>query len=129
MKEQDLIWFRLPPPPTAVPEPPEAPPRPVVTVEIDGAAVEVPQGATLLDACRAAGKDIPTLCYLETLTPVNACRVCVVEVEGARVLACLRDSKCPRFTPVSSLRGCSRSVTSRGSMGCRGWDADARLSP
>ncbi len=87
MKEQDLIWFRLPPPPVAVPSAPPAPARRTVTVEIDGAAVAVPQGATLLDACRAAGKDIPTLCYLETLTPVNACRVCVVEVEGARVLA------------------------------------------
>jgi predicted molibdopterin-dependent oxidoreductase YjgC len=40
----------------------------------------------LLEACRAIGKDQPTLCYLETLTPVNACRVCVVEVEGSRTL-------------------------------------------
>ena len=47
----------------------------------------MPEGSTLLDACRAAGTDVPTLCYLETLTPVNVCRVCVVEVEGARVLA------------------------------------------
>ena len=49
---------------------------------IDGEAVQVAAGATILDACRAAGKDIPTLCYLETLTPINACRVCVVEVGG-----------------------------------------------
>ncbi|MGE0813567.1 MAG: 2Fe-2S iron-sulfur cluster-binding protein [Vicinamibacterales bacterium] len=60
---------------------------PTVAVTVDGAAVEVPEGSTLLDACRAAGKDVPTLCYLETLTPVNVCRVCVVELEGARVLA------------------------------------------
>ena len=43
-------------------------------LKVDGAAVTVPQGSTLLDACRAAGVEVPTLCYLETLTPVNACR-------------------------------------------------------
>ncbi len=81
------IWFRLPPRSTVVPEPPEDATRPQVELMIDGEAVHVQQGATLLDACRSVGKDVPTLCYLETLTPVNACRLCVVEVEGARVLA------------------------------------------
>lgn len=63
-----------------------------VDVGIDGATVSVSEGATLLDACRKQGIDTPTLCYLETLTPVNACRVCVVELEGSRVLvpACSR---------------------------------------
>ena len=63
-----------------------------VTIEIDGVASTVPDGSTILDACRAAGVDTPTLCYLETLTPVNVCRVCVVELEGARTLvpACSR---------------------------------------
>lgn len=60
--------------------------RPGVTVEIDGREVTVPQGATLLAACRQAGIDTPTLCFLETLTPVNTCRVCVVELEGSRAL-------------------------------------------
>jgi len=83
----DPIWFQPPPPPSRVPEAPAREPRPAVGLEVDGRAVEVESGATLLDACRALGKDVPTLCYLETLTPVNACRVCVVEVEGARVLA------------------------------------------
>ncbi|HXG89183.1 MAG TPA: 2Fe-2S iron-sulfur cluster-binding protein [Vicinamibacterales bacterium] len=83
----DAIWFRLPPASTVIPEPPIRPRRPTVDLTVDGAVVSVEEGATLLDACRAAGKDIPTLCYLETLTPINACRVCVVEVEGARVLA------------------------------------------
>ncbi|MFP5379432.1 MAG: 2Fe-2S iron-sulfur cluster-binding protein, partial [Vicinamibacteria bacterium] len=69
-----------------MPAPPDEAPRAGVTLAIDGTDVEVPAGATVLDACRAAGKAIPTLCYLETLTPVNACRVCVVEQEGARVL-------------------------------------------
>ena len=61
-------------------------PKRLVDVEIDGQAVRVPEGATLLDACRAQGIDTPTLCYLENLTPVNVCRVCVVEVEGSRTL-------------------------------------------
>jgi predicted molibdopterin-dependent oxidoreductase YjgC len=67
------------------------PSRPV-TLSIDGAAVTVPAGSTILDACRSRGIDTPTLCFLETLTPVNVCRVCVVELEGARVLvpACSR---------------------------------------
>ncbi|MFB9486477.1 2Fe-2S iron-sulfur cluster-binding protein [Nonomuraea dietziae] len=63
------------------------PPRRLIDVEVDGEAVRVPEGSTVLDACRTAGKDIPTLCYGDTLTPKNACRVCVVEVEGSRTLA------------------------------------------
>jgi NADP-reducing hydrogenase subunit HndD len=58
-----------------------------VELTIDGATVEVPEGATILDACSKLGVVTPTLCFLSTLTPVNACRVCVVEVEKARVLA------------------------------------------
>jgi predicted molibdopterin-dependent oxidoreductase YjgC len=59
----------------------------MVELEIDGAPVSVPEGSTLLDACRSAGIDTPTLCYGETLRPANVCRVCVVELEGARALA------------------------------------------
>jgi NADP-reducing hydrogenase subunit HndD len=67
------------------------PQRPV-ELTIDGQAVTVPEGTTILEACRERGIDTPTLCYLENLTPVNVCRVCVVEVEGSRVLvpACSR---------------------------------------
>ena len=63
-----------------------------VELTIDGDAVTVPRGTTILEACRSRGVDTPTLCYLESLTPVNVCRVCVVEVEGSRVLvpACSR---------------------------------------
>ena len=61
-------------------------PRRSVELTIDGRAVSVPEGSTILDACRALGIDTPTLCYLENLTPVNVCRVCVVELEGSRVL-------------------------------------------
>jgi NADP-reducing hydrogenase subunit HndD len=67
------------------------PSRPI-PLTIDGKPVTVPAGSTILEACRAQGIDTPTLCFLENLTPVNVCRVCVVELEGARVLvpACSR---------------------------------------
>jgi predicted molibdopterin-dependent oxidoreductase YjgC len=63
-----------------------------IEISLDGEKVSLPEGATILDACRKAGVATPTLCFLETLTPVNACRVCVVELEGSRVLvpACSR---------------------------------------
>ena len=57
-----------------------------VSLIVDGADVTVAEGSTILDACRSVGSPQPTLCYLESLTPVNACRVCVVEVEGSRLL-------------------------------------------
>jgi predicted molibdopterin-dependent oxidoreductase YjgC len=63
-----------------------APPRRMVSLTVDGEAVDVPEGSTLLEACRSVGREIPTLCYGDTLTPKNACRVCMVEVEGSRVL-------------------------------------------
>ena len=69
------------------PGPPEPAPVAQVELTIDSHAVSVAAGSTILDACRATGVDTPTLCYLENLTPVNACRVCVVEVAGSRVLA------------------------------------------
>jgi predicted molibdopterin-dependent oxidoreductase YjgC len=59
---------------------------------LDGDPVRAAEGETLLDVCRRHGKRVPTLCFLETLAPVNVCRLCVVEVEGARTLvpACSR---------------------------------------
>jgi len=64
----------------------------MVEIKIDGQAVSVPEGSTILDAARKLGIETPTLCYLESLTPVNVCRVCVVELEGSRTLvpACSR---------------------------------------
>jgi NADP-reducing hydrogenase subunit HndD len=78
--------------PRRPPAPPPAAELPPVEVTIDGVAVSVPAGSTILEACRAQDIDTPTLCYLENLTPVNVCRVCVVEVTGSRVLvpACSR---------------------------------------
>jgi predicted molibdopterin-dependent oxidoreductase YjgC len=64
--------------------------RRLVTIMIDGREVRVPEDATILDALHAEGTpeqaDTPTLCWAPNLTPINACRVCVVEVEGSRVL-------------------------------------------
>ncbi|MEO5885995.1 MAG: 2Fe-2S iron-sulfur cluster-binding protein, partial [Candidatus Limnocylindrales bacterium] len=82
-------------PPARSSHPPAAPvveAPPAIELTIDGAAVTVPAGTTLLGACRQEGIDTPTLCYAENLTPVNVCRVCVVEVAGSRVLvpACSR---------------------------------------
>jgi predicted molibdopterin-dependent oxidoreductase YjgC len=66
--------------------------RRMVEITIDGKPVSVPEGSTLLDATRSIGIDTPTLCFLENLTPVNVCRICVVELEGSRILvpACSR---------------------------------------
>jgi predicted molibdopterin-dependent oxidoreductase YjgC len=61
-------------------------PKRMVEVTVDGRAVRVTEGSTLLDAIRRVGIETPTLCYGDTLHPVNVCRVCVVEVEGARTL-------------------------------------------
>ncbi len=83
----DPIWFHPAPRPTEIPRAPDRPTAPQIALEIDGRPVTAPEGSTILDACRAEGIDTPTLCYLENLTPVNVCRVCVVELEGARVLA------------------------------------------
>ncbi|MHB1864067.1 MAG: 2Fe-2S iron-sulfur cluster-binding protein [Gemmatimonadaceae bacterium] len=57
-----------------------------LSLTIDGRAVVVPEGTTILAACAQLGIEIPTLCFLETLRPVNVCRICVVEVKGSRVL-------------------------------------------
>jgi predicted molibdopterin-dependent oxidoreductase YjgC len=64
----------------------------MVDLTIDERKISVPQGTTLLEATRQLGIDTPTLCFLETLPPVNVCRICMVEVEGSRTLvpACSR---------------------------------------
>jgi predicted molibdopterin-dependent oxidoreductase YjgC len=76
-------------PPARPSRPPTAPvvEVPIVELTLDGHAVSVPAGSTILDACRQEGIDTPTLCYADNLSPVNVCRVCVVEVAGSRVLA------------------------------------------
>ncbi len=56
----------------------------MVHITIDGLAVEVPHGYTILQAAREHGIHIPTLCYLESLPPYAACRLCLVELASAR---------------------------------------------
>ncbi|MBE6753877.1 MAG: 2Fe-2S iron-sulfur cluster binding domain-containing protein, partial [Ruminococcaceae bacterium] len=63
----------------------------MVNVKINGVSYAVPEGSTILEAARYAGIDIPTLCYLKGINEIGACRMCVVEVKGARslVAACV----------------------------------------
>ncbi|MCI8610927.1 MAG: 4Fe-4S binding protein [Clostridiales bacterium] len=58
----------------------------MVNIKINGAEYTVPYGTTVLEACRQAGIDIPTLCYLKDVNEIGACRLCLVEVVGARGL-------------------------------------------
>jgi predicted molibdopterin-dependent oxidoreductase YjgC len=82
----------LPVPRGPVPQALPQPERRSIEIKIDGISVSVPKGSTILDATKKLGIDTPTLCFLESLTPVNACRMCVVELEGSRTLvpACSR---------------------------------------
>jgi NADP-reducing hydrogenase subunit HndD len=96
-------------PPARPSRPPTAPRRAEITpveLTIDGAPVSVPAGSTILEACRAEGIDTPTLCYLENLSPVNVCRVCVVEVTGSRTLvpACSRKAEAGMVVQTDSER-------------------------
>ncbi|MCM0757285.1 NADH-dependent [FeFe] hydrogenase, group A6 [Sporomusa sphaeroides DSM 2875] len=58
----------------------------VVSITVDGQTVSVPKTSTVLEAIQAVGVKVPTLCYHPELRPEGACRVCMVEVEGARTL-------------------------------------------
>ena len=82
----------IPLPRAPQPEIPAPRERRQIELRIDGQTVTVPEGSTILDAARGLGIDIPTLCFASTLTPVNVCRICVVELEGSRALvpACSR---------------------------------------
>jgi len=88
----DPIFTTPPARASRIPGPPERPAPITFEVSIDGRPVSVEAGSTILEACRSIGIDTPTLCFLENLTPVNVCRLCVVEVANARALvpACSR---------------------------------------
>ena len=58
----------------------------MVTLKINGIPVQAEEGTTIIEAARLAGIDIPSLCYLKDINCIGACRVCVVEVKGARSL-------------------------------------------
>jgi bidirectional [NiFe] hydrogenase diaphorase subunit len=55
----------------------------VKTLTIDGRALTAPDGASILDVCREAGIEIPTLCHLEGVADVGACRLCLVEIASS----------------------------------------------
>ena len=63
----------------------------MINLKINGMAVSVPAGSTILEAARTIAVEIPTLCYLKEINEIGACRICVVEVKGARslVTACV----------------------------------------
>ena len=63
----------------------------MINLKINGIAVSVPEGSTILDAAKLAGIRIPTLCYLKNVQCVGSCRMCLVEATGARglVAACV----------------------------------------
>ncbi len=58
----------------------------MINIKINGADVQAPKGSTILEAARLANIDIPTLCFLKDINEIGACRICVVEVKGARSL-------------------------------------------
>lgn len=62
-----------------------------VNIQINGMPLSVPKGSTILEAARIGGIEIPTLCYLKDINEIGACRICMVEVKGARslVTACV----------------------------------------
>ena len=62
-----------------------------VNIQINGMPYSVPAGVTILEAAQSVGVDIPTLCYLKDVNEIGACRLCLVEVKGARglVTACM----------------------------------------
>ncbi|MBO4584442.1 MAG: iron hydrogenase small subunit [Clostridia bacterium] len=62
-----------------------------LNIKINGRDYTVPTGLTVLEACRYAGVEIPTLCYLKDINEIGACRLCLTEVKGARgmVAACV----------------------------------------
>ena len=57
-----------------------------VTIKLNGRAVSAPVGSTILEAAYLAGIKIPTLCFLKEINEIGACRICVVEVKGAKTL-------------------------------------------
>ncbi len=87
--------FSIPVPRGPIPRRPPEPDRRQIELQVDAKSVTVPEGSRILDVARTLGIEIPTLCFLENLTPVNVCRICVVELEGSRVLvpACSRKAE------------------------------------
>jgi bidirectional [NiFe] hydrogenase diaphorase subunit len=78
----------------------------MIEITIDERTLKAEPGTSILDICRANGIDIPTMCHLEGLSDVGACRLCLVEIEGVRKL----QSSC---TTKATAGMCIRTVTER----------------
>ena len=65
----------------------------MINVKINGIAVSVPKGTTVLEAAHTAGVEIPTFCYMKEINEIGACRICMVEINEGRgfrmVAACV----------------------------------------
>lgn len=95
----------------------------MVKLKINGIPVEAEEGTTIIEAARLAGIDIPSLCYSKEINCIGACRVCIVEVKGARslVASCVYPveeglevwTNTPRYASQGRqlLSFCSRSIT------------------
>ncbi|MBN1572831.1 MAG: iron hydrogenase small subunit [Deltaproteobacteria bacterium] len=81
---------------------------------INDISVEVPEGTTILEAAKGSGIHIPSLCYMKDLTPIGACRVCLVEVEGAKTLvaSCITPARdgMKVYTKTARVRNARRNV-------------------
>ena len=64
----------------------------MVNITIDGMKVQVPENITVLEAAKTVGIDIPTLCHLKDINEIGDCRICLVEIDGARwfVTSCMQ---------------------------------------
>jgi predicted molibdopterin-dependent oxidoreductase YjgC len=76
-----------------------------ITLTIDGQEVTVPEGTTLLEAARQLGSDVPVICYHEATTSNGLCRICVVDVNGGRVLQPACVAACQAGAAVSTRNG------------------------
>ncbi len=73
-----------------------------INLTLDGAEISVERGATLLEAARAVGSEIPLICYHEATAPNGLCRICVVDVNGGRVLQPACVAECQADTQVET---------------------------
>ncbi|MDD4545190.1 MAG: 2Fe-2S iron-sulfur cluster-binding protein, partial [Bacteroidales bacterium] len=67
----------------------------MINLMINNKSISVPKGSTILDAAKQNGILIPNLCYLENIHKIGSCRICSVEVQGAKTLmaACMTEVK------------------------------------
>lgn len=79
-------------------------------VHVDGRRIEVEPGTTVLDAARAAGRYVPTLCFDDRLAPFGACRVCMVGIEGGRAPIASCTTRCSEGMRVDTADETARRV-------------------